>query len=89
MSHPFRALPLPEAVRVIQERLWPDLERSRQVAAMAREMDVSTRVVYCWLSGKTGMTYKNTGKLRPLARRANVSVTAESLVIRSHRRTKK
>lgn len=79
MSHPYRRLALPEAIREIQERLWPDLPSGDSVRAIAGKVGVPVRVVYAWRSGETGAHHRHAGKLSELAGQANISITARSM----------
>jgi len=89
MSHPFRQLDLPEAIKVIQERLWPDLRSADSIQAIADEMGVDRRTVYAWRSGETGVRHSHVKGLQALARRANIAITAESMIWGSGTRSRK
>ena len=82
MSHPFRELPLPKAIETMRERLYPGLPDMEAMQKRADEMGVSLRTVYSWQSGEKGMNFPHARKLREIARRANIAITAESMLRR-------
>ena len=89
MSHPYRQLPLPEAIREIQQRLWPELRSADSLQAIADEMGVDRRTVYAWRSGETGVRHTHVNGLKTLARRANIAITAESMIWGSGTRSRR
>lgn len=82
MSQPFREMDLPRAVRMIAERLYPDLKGEAALQKIADEMGVALRTVYAWQSGKDGMNFAHARKMREIARRANIAITTDSMLRR-------
>ncbi len=82
VSHPFQEMDLPDAVREIARRLYPDLKNKAALQKVADEMGVALRTVYAWQSGEDGMNFAHARKMRALAKTANVSITPDSMLRR-------
>ncbi len=82
MSYPFVELDLPQAVRAIKKRLWPELRAQAATRKLAEEMGVAERTVNSWMSGDKGMDFAHARKFRELGRRANVGITPDSMLRR-------
>lgn len=82
MSHPFLELPLPEAIKEIKKRLYPDLKDEEALQKIADEAGVKLRSAYDWQMGNKGTDFKHARKLREIARRANLGITTDSMLRR-------
>ena len=89
MSHPFRELPLPEAVEEIRKRLYGDFNIATGLQEMADRLGVSQRTVQSWRGGQTGVDHRHVRPLQALARAANVAITPDSMVRGTGSRTRR